>query len=64
MGDRTRKERIIIENIRVKLEISLIEDKMSKNRLRWNGNIHRRSIDVKMKRIGCLEIIGSFRMKT
>lgn len=34
MGDRTRKERIIIENIRVKLEISLIEDKMSKNRLR------------------------------
>ncbi|KAJ7971686.1 Retrovirus-related Pol polyprotein LINE-1 [Quillaja saponaria] len=49
MTGHTRKDRIRNEEIRKKVEVAPIKEKMRKNRLRWFGHIQRRPMDAVVK---------------
>lgn len=49
------------ENIRGKLKVAPIEDKMRENRVRWFDHVQRRFIDATVRRIDRLEVTGASR---
>lgn len=59
----TDKDRIKYGNIRCQLEVAPIADKMIEAWLRWFGHVQRRLIDATMRKIDCLGIPRTSRVK-
>ena len=57
MSGKTRKNRIRNAYIRDMVEVTLIDNKLKENRLRWYGHVCRRPIDMVVRRSDM--IIGS-----
>ncbi|XP_070025949.1 uncharacterized protein [Nicotiana sylvestris] len=54
-------DKIRNEDIREKVGVAPIEDKMWEARLRWFGHIQRRSIDAPVRRYERLDVVGTRR---
>ena len=51
MCGNTRRDKVRNENIRTKIGIASIEEKMRENRLRWFGHVRRRPKDSPVRRV-------------
>lgn len=58
MSGNTLKYRMKNENIRDKLEVAPLQDKMRGNHLRWFGYVHTRRLDATIRRINSVKVIG------
>ncbi|XP_070033093.1 uncharacterized protein [Nicotiana tomentosiformis] len=58
MCGHTLLDKIMIEDIRVKVVVAPIEDKMRKAKLRWFGHVKRRSMDTPVRRCEKLALTG------
>ncbi|KAJ7976901.1 Retrovirus-related Pol polyprotein LINE-1 [Quillaja saponaria] len=58
MTGHTRKDRIRNEEIRKKVKVAPIEEKMRENRLRWFGHIQRRPMDAVVKQGDMVQVPG------
>ncbi|KAJ7979012.1 Retrovirus-related Pol polyprotein LINE-1 [Quillaja saponaria] len=58
MTGHTRNDRIRNEEIRRKVEVAPIEEKMRENRLRWFGHIQRRPMDAVVKQGDMVQVPG------
>ncbi|XP_070003183.1 uncharacterized protein [Nicotiana sylvestris] len=61
MCGHTRMDKIRNDDIREKVHVAPIEDKMWEARLRWFGHVQRRSPDVPVRRCERLEVEGNRR---
>lgn len=61
MSGNTLENIIRNENIRGKLELAPIEDKIRETRLRWFTHVERRSRDVIVSKSDSLEVIGTLK---
>ena len=57
----TRMDKIRNEDIREKVGVAPMEDKMREVRLRWFGHIQRRSTDAPVRRCERLTVVGTRR---
>lgn len=57
------EDRIKNKNIRDKLGVAPLEDKIRENRLRWFGYVYRRPIDTAFRKIDFLEVTGISRRR-
>ena len=46
-----RRDKVRKEDIRTKIGVASIEEKMRENRLRWFGHVRRRPIDAPVRRV-------------
>ena len=51
MCGNTRRDKVRNEDIRTKIGVASIEEKMRENRLRWFGHVHRRPTDAPVRRV-------------
>jgi len=51
MCDNMRRDKVRNENIRTKIGVTFIEEKMRENRLRWFGHVRRRPTDAPVRRV-------------
>ena len=51
MCGNTRRDKMRNEDIRTKIGVASIEEKMRKNRLRWFGHVRRRPTDAPIRRV-------------
>ena len=51
MCGNNRREKVRNENIRTKISVASIKEKMRENRLRWSGHVQRRLTDAPVKRV-------------
>jgi len=51
MCGKTRRDNVRNENIRIKIGVASIKEKMRENRLRWFGHMRRRSTDTPVRRV-------------
>ena len=51
MCGNTRRDKVRNEDIRTKIGVASIEEKMRENRLRWFGHVRRRLIDAPVRRV-------------
>lgn len=61
MCGKTRKDRIRNENIRERVGVAPIEDKMRENRLRWFGHVQRRPLTAPVRKSDIVQIEGNAR---
>ncbi|XP_075093167.1 uncharacterized protein LOC142177455 [Nicotiana tabacum] len=61
MCGHTRKDKIRNEDIREKVGVAPMEDKMREARLRWFGHIQRRNTDAPVRRCERLAVVGTRR---
>lgn len=63
MCDHTRRDRIRNKDIRRKVEVASIEEKMRENRMRFVGHIERRPMDAPVMKSDLLPLEGPRRRK-
>ena len=51
MCGNTRRDKVRNKDIRTKIDIASIEEKMRENRLRWFGHVRRRPTDAPVRRV-------------
>ena len=51
MCGNTRRDKVRNENIRTKIGVASIEEKIRQNRLRWFGHVRRRPTDAPLRRV-------------
>ena len=51
MCGNTRRDKVRNEDIRTKIGVAFIEEKMRENRLRWFGHVRRRPTDAPVRRV-------------
>jgi len=51
MCGNTRRDKVRNENIRTKIGVASIEEKMRENYLRWFGHVQRRPTDAPVRRV-------------
>ena len=51
MSGNTRRDKVRNEDIRTKIGVAFIKDKMRENRLRWFGHVRRRPTDAPVRRV-------------
>ena len=51
MYGNTQRDKVRNENIRTKIGVKTIKEKMRENRLRWSGHVQRRLTDAPVKRV-------------
>ena len=51
MRGNTRRDKLRNEDIRTKIGVAFIEEKMRENRLRWFGHVRRRRTDAPIRRV-------------
>ena len=51
MCGNTRRDKVRNEDIRTKIGVASIEEKMRENRLRWFGHVRRRPTDALVRRV-------------
>ena len=56
MCDNTRRDKVKNEDIRTKIDIDSVEEKMRENRLRWFGHVRRRPTDVPVRRVEYIKL--------
>ena len=56
MCGNTQRDKVRNEDIRTKIGVASIEEKMRKNRLRWFGHVRRRPTDAPVRRIECINL--------
>ncbi|XP_070014686.1 uncharacterized protein [Nicotiana sylvestris] len=61
MCGHTRIDKIRNDDIREKVGVASVEDKMREARLRWFGHVRRRSLDAPVRRCELLALVGSRR---
>ncbi|XP_070018082.1 uncharacterized protein [Nicotiana sylvestris] len=61
MCGNTRMDKIKNEDIREKVSVAPIDDKMRETRLRWFGHVQRRSLDAPIRRCEQLALVGTRR---
>ncbi|XP_070008736.1 uncharacterized protein [Nicotiana sylvestris] len=61
MCGHTRIDKIRNEDIRRKVGVAPVDDKMREARLKWFGHMQRRSIDAPVRRCERLDVVGTRR---
>jgi len=51
MCGNTRRDKVRNENIRTKIDVAPIEEKMRENRLRWFDHVRRKATDALVRRV-------------
>ena len=51
MSGNTRRDKVRNEDIRTKIGVASIEEKMRENRLRWFGHVRRRPTNTPVRRV-------------
>ena len=51
MCGNTQRDKVRNEDIRTKIDVASIEEKIRENRLRWFGHVRRRPTDVPVRRV-------------
>ena len=59
MCGNTRRDKVRNEDIRTKIGVPSIEEKMRENRLRWSGHVQRRPTDAPVRRVRSYQIRAS-----
>lgn len=55
MSDKTKRDTIRNDNIRVRVGVALTIEKMVETRLKWFGHVERRPLDYLVKRVDQIE---------
>ena len=56
MCGNTRRDKVRNEDIRTKIGVASIEEKMRENRLRWFDHVRRRPTNVPVHRVECIKL--------
>ena len=56
MCGNTRRDKVRNEDIRIKIGVTFIEEKMRENHLRWFGHVRRRPTDAPVWRVECIKL--------
>jgi len=56
MCGNTRRDKVRNENIRTKIGVASIKEKMRENRLRWSGHVQRTPTDAPVKRVAHINL--------
>ena len=56
MCGNTRRDKVRNEDIRTKICVTSIEDKMRENRLRWFGHVQHRPTDAQVRRVESIKL--------